>query len=186
MNTLVFRLAVEGVPAPAREPDAAGGADGGDDDADGGATRVYSADLVWDPQGGQEERLGVRPAAVHPDILLLKLAPGQRVELEAHAVKGVGADHAKFSPVSTASYRLLPRVTLDDARPFDGAEADALVARCPVGVFDIEDLAGEFVGPTRVPFPPPHPPKRERERERHPQTQPAREGSAAANSPLYS
>jgi hypothetical protein len=37
----------------AREPDAAGGADGGDDDADGGATRVYSADLVWDPQIGR-------------------------------------------------------------------------------------------------------------------------------------
>lgn len=29
-----------------------------------------------------------------------------------HAVLGIAKDHAKFSPVSTASYRLLPHITL--------------------------------------------------------------------------
>ena len=79
-------------------------------------------------------------APVHGDILLVKLAPGQEIELEAHAFKGIGKDHAKFSPVATASYRLLPRITLSAEQPFLDAEADALAARCPLGVFAVEDI----------------------------------------------
>lgn len=49
---------------------------------------------------------GVLP--VHDDIVIAKLRPGQRIEFEAHCRKGIGKDHAKFSPVATAAYRLLP------------------------------------------------------------------------------
>ena len=55
--------------------------------------------------------------------LLTKLKPGQEIELEAWCEKGVGKTHAKSSPVATASYRLLPEVTLaapvkgDDVKP---------------------------------------------------------------------
>ena len=100
---------------------------------------MYASALVWEPQGGQVERLGGRPAApVHGDIVLAKLAPGQVIEFEAHAVKGIGKVHAKWSPVATASYSLLPAVTLLDT--FVGEEADALKAACPMGVFDVEDI----------------------------------------------
>jgi hypothetical protein len=34
----------------------------------------------------------------------------QTIELEAHAVKGIGKVHAKWSPVATAWYRMLPEV----------------------------------------------------------------------------
>lgn len=34
----------------------------------------------------------------------------QEIELEAHAVKGMGKTHAKWSPVATAWYRMLPEV----------------------------------------------------------------------------
>ena len=40
---------------------------------------------------------------VHDDIIVAKLKPGQRIELEAHARKGYGKDHAKFSPVAKAT-----------------------------------------------------------------------------------
>ena len=104
-----------------------------------GTTRRYTSQLVWEPQGGQLERLGARPAApVHGDIVLVKLAPNQVIEFEAHAIKGIGKVHAKWSPVATASYSLLPAVTLLDT--FEGAEADALKAACPMGVFDVEDI----------------------------------------------
>lgn len=47
-------------------------------------------------------------SAVHSDIVIATLRPGQQIEFEAHCRRGVGKDHAKYSPVSTASYRLLP------------------------------------------------------------------------------
>lgn len=57
-----------------------------------------------------------------------------------HCRKGIGKDHAKFSPVATASYRLLPAVSLKGE--VTGEEADELVGKCPLNVFDIEDLGG--------------------------------------------
>jgi DNA-directed RNA polymerase alpha subunit len=74
---------------------------------------VYARDLVWCPQGDQATDLEHRPPkALYPDILIAKLRPGQTIELEAHGRRGIGKDHAKFSPVATASYRLLPRIEL--------------------------------------------------------------------------
>jgi DNA-directed RNA polymerases I and III subunit RPAC1 len=95
---------------------------------------VYSKDLVWVPQGDQLERLGqVRP--VHDDILLAKLRPGQTIELEAHGRRGIGQDHAKYSPVATASYRLCPHVEL--RQPVYDELADELVHVYEPGVFNV-------------------------------------------------
>ncbi|KAJ8470673.1 hypothetical protein OPV22_025016 [Ensete ventricosum] len=62
----------------------------------------------------------------------------QAIELEAHAVKGMGKVHAKWSPVATAWYRMLPEVVL--LKEVKGDDAEKLVKKCPVGVFDIEEL----------------------------------------------
>ncbi|XP_064990850.1 uncharacterized protein LOC135628214 isoform X4 [Musa acuminata AAA Group] len=72
------------------------------------------------------------------DIIIAKLGPGQAIELEAHAVKGIGKIHAKWSPVATAWYRMLPEVSL--LKEVTGDVAEKLVKKCPVNVFDIEDL----------------------------------------------
>ena len=77
---------------------------------------------------------------VHDDILLCKLREGQRITAECWAIRGTGAEHAKWSPVATASYRLLPDIQLTE--PVRGALAADLKAACPVNVFDIEDVAG--------------------------------------------
>jgi DNA-directed RNA polymerase I and III subunit RPAC1 len=102
---------------------------------------VYSRDLRWVPQEEQRELFEpdeIRP--VHPDILLLRMRPGQCVRLKAFAQKGIGRTHAKWSPVATASYRLLPEVTIrGEVR---GEAARTLVDACPMGVFDLEDVAG--------------------------------------------
>ena len=39
------------------------------------------------------------PAPTNLNILLAKLRPGQEIEMEMHANKGIGAEHAKWSPV---------------------------------------------------------------------------------------
>jgi DNA-directed RNA polymerases I and III subunit RPAC1 len=95
---------------------------------------IYSSDLTWVPQGDQEETLPpVRP--IHDDILVAKLRPGQAIELEAHGRKGIGKDHAKFSPVATASYRLMPKIEI--LRPIYDKDAEELVHLYEPGVFDL-------------------------------------------------
>ncbi|XP_020572091.1 DNA-directed RNA polymerases I and III subunit rpac1 [Phalaenopsis equestris] len=74
----------------------------------------------------------------HPDIIITKLGPGQSIELEAHAVKGTGKVHSKWSPVGTAWYRMLPEVKL--LKEVKGNDAEKLVKKCPVKVFDVEDV----------------------------------------------
>ena len=104
-------------------------------------SRVTSGDLEWIPQGDQEDRFRQSPIApVHDDILIAKLRPGQEIELEAWCEKGLGKTHAKWSPVCTASYRLLPEITIP--KPVTGDDATALKASCPTNVFDIEDIGG--------------------------------------------
>lgn len=99
---------------------------------------ALSGQLTWLPQGSQNEIFpeGVKP--VHDDIVVAKLRPGQRIEFEAHCRKGVGKDHTKYSPVATATYRLLPDIIL--TRPIKNEEAYELQNKCPMQVFDIEDL----------------------------------------------
>lgn len=97
---------------------------------------VYSRDMEWVPEGDQEQRFpgGVRP--VYEDILLAKLRPGQCIELEAHGRRGYGRDHAKFSPVATASYRLMPKIEL--IKGVYGKKAEELVGLYEPGVFRLE------------------------------------------------
>ena len=77
---------------------------------------------------------------IHDDILIAKLRPGQEIEMEMIATKGIGKTHAKWSPVCTAWYKLLPDIKLGDIR---GDEARELKKLCPMGVFDIEDLGND-------------------------------------------
>ncbi|KAG6336333.1 hypothetical protein ID866_2758 [Astraeus odoratus] len=86
---------------------------------------VLSSQLEWVPQGEQASVMASRPPApTNPNIVLVKLRPGQEIDMELHAVKGVGKDHAKFSPVATASYRLLPKIILNPAKPVPPSLAD--------------------------------------------------------------
>jgi DNA-directed RNA polymerase I and III subunit RPAC1 len=105
---------------------------------------VYARDFSFEPWERQTEKFGedvVRSS--HPDILVAKMRPGQHIELLMHAYKGTGQDHAKFSPVATATNRLLP--TLDILRPIVGADAKKF-ARCfPKGVIRLDKVTSEDV-----------------------------------------
>lgn len=108
---------------------------------------VYARDLKFEPQGNQLEKFKAPVVPADPDILLAKLRPGQEISLSVHCVLGIGADHAKFSPVATASYRLLPviditqRISGDDARKFQ---------KCfSTGVIGINDDSEAYVKDAR-------------------------------------
>jgi len=101
---------------------------------------VYAKDIVFEPIGRQERYFSGENAIVptNPDILIAKLRPGQVIDLTMHMHKGVGSDHAKFSPVATASYRLMP--TIDILRPIIGADAEKFVKCFPPGVIGLEKV----------------------------------------------
>ena len=67
-------------------------------------TTIYSKDL-------QSENLDITP--VSDKIPIVKLAPEQKIKLEAYARLGKGKDHAKWQPVSMCTYRYLPRIKID-------------------------------------------------------------------------
>jgi len=52
--------------------------------------------------------------------------------------KGIGKTHAKWSPVCTAFYRLMPDIRI--VSPIENEDAKELKTLCPLGVFDIEDM----------------------------------------------
>lgn len=102
---------------------------------------VYSKDMKWVPIGNQADVFpdAIRP--VHGDILLAQLRPGHELDIVMHCVKGIGQDHAKFSPVATASYRLLPEISL--LEPVEGEKAERLRACFSRGVMELEDRGGK-------------------------------------------
>ncbi|MQL71918.1 hypothetical protein Taro_004250 [Colocasia esculenta] len=130
----------------------------------GARITVKSDQLKWLPNGSELEMTTPNPSAKpksytlftcsqaslpefsdkpigpkHQDIIISKLGPGQAIELEVHAIKGIGKTHAKWSPVATAWYRMLPEVVL--LKEIEGKQAEELVQKCPVNVFqEIEDI----------------------------------------------
>ena len=94
---------------------------------------MSSNQLKWVPQGGQKGRFN-KVGLVHPNIILIKLRENQEVNLEIYAERGVGQKHAKWSPVSTCFYRLMPAISLNGN--FNHAKnTDALIDCCPSRVF---------------------------------------------------
>ncbi|XP_028133704.1 DNA-directed RNA polymerases I and III subunit RPAC1 [Diabrotica virgifera virgifera] len=99
---------------------------------------VYSKHIKWVPVGNQKERF--KEADVGPietDILIAKMRPGHELDLKLVAVKGVGRDHAKFSPVATAFYRLMPDIKL--VREVTGDAAYKLQSCFSPGVIGIRN-----------------------------------------------
>ncbi|RDA92864.1 hypothetical protein CP533_2856 [Ophiocordyceps camponoti-saundersi (nom. inval.)] len=113
---------------------------------------VYARDIVFVPTGKQTEYFAgenaIRP--VHPDILIAKLRPRQSISLSMHMHKGIGGDHAKFSPVATAYYRLMPTITITE--PILGDDAVKFAKCFAKGVIDLEDDSGELKAVVKNPM----------------------------------
>ncbi|CAM9019601.1 unnamed protein product [Wickerhamomyces anomalus] len=110
-------------------------------------SNVYAKDLKFEPQGNQLENFKNPVVPADPDILLAKLRPGQEISLRVHCILGVGSDHAKFSPVATASYRLLP--VIDITKPIVGEDAKKFQKCFSTGVIGIDSKGAAFVKDAR-------------------------------------
>ena len=88
---------------------------------------VYSGDL-------KSENPTIRP--VSDKIPIVKLAPGQRLKLEAYARLGRGQEHAKWQPVSACAYKYLPIITIT-FKKCDGC--GDCVKYCPQRILNLVD-----------------------------------------------
>lgn len=134
-NTIVLTLKVkcEWKPNPPVE---------GDPEEKYSHSNIYASDIKWIPTGRQAEMfedMDVQP--VNPGILIAKLRPGQQIDIHMHAVLGKGGDHAKFSPVGTATYRLMPRIEI--IRPILGQDALKFQKCFPEGVIGIDRVSAQ-------------------------------------------
>jgi len=85
-------------------------------------TTVYSGAL-------RSENPNITP--VSEKVPIVKMAPNQRIRLEAYARLGKGKNHAKWQPVSACAYKYLPQIKIN------GKKCDACgkcVEVCPKGV----------------------------------------------------
>lgn len=100
--------------------------------------KVLSGSIKWLPKGKQStmfKESDVGP--IDDDILISKMRPGHELDIKMLAVKGIGKDHAKFSPVATAFYRLLPDIKLN--RPVSVKEAFLLQKCFSPGVVGMDE-----------------------------------------------
>lgn len=89
-------------------------------------TVVYSRDLSsQDPK--------VVPAS--GDIPIVKLAPHQRLIVEAYARLGTGIENAKFQPVATVAYKYVPVVSIDKTKC---DRCGACVEICPKNILKLD------------------------------------------------
>jgi len=99
-------------------------------------TTVYSGHLKFQGfTGGLPSLAAVDVRPVSDLIPIVKLAPGQKVVLEAYARMGVGREHAKWQPVSVAAYKYYPRVLILRE---DCPDCKACAEACPKGVLKVE------------------------------------------------
>ncbi|XP_050294154.1 DNA-directed RNA polymerases I and III subunit RPAC1 [Anthonomus grandis grandis] len=98
---------------------------------------VYSKQIKWVPLGNQKNKFKESDIGpIHPDILIAKMRPGHELDIKLFAVKSNGKDHAKFSPVATAFYRLLPDIRI--VKPVEGEAALRLQKCFSQGVISIK------------------------------------------------
>jgi DNA-directed RNA polymerase II subunit RPB3 len=118
---------------------------------DRGVVDVTSNDL----RRISQEPFDVRPADLEGPILLLKLQKNQEIDIICNARKGIGKEHAKWSPVATCSFKHTPEIILNSQKIesiMNLNEKIEFVNSCPAKVFNLNEETIEIVKPGKCMF----------------------------------
>eukprot|EP01086_Lenisia_limosa_P011472 TRINITY_DN3743_c0_g2_i1.p1 TRINITY_DN3743_c0_g2~~TRINITY_DN3743_c0_g2_i1.p1 ORF type:complete len:314 (+),score=38.98 TRINITY_DN3743_c0_g2_i1:190-1131(+) len=108
---------------------------------------VTTEKLKWEDRD-TETGNDVRP--IDPPIVLCKLRKGQSIKLRAVAKKGIGKEHAKWSPVTCCVFAYQPQITINQhaVATLTFPQKKALIESCPTKALtttaaenvDVEDV----------------------------------------------
>lgn len=138
------------------------------DSSSGNVRKVTSRDLIIsnDPQhqhclsvqpvhdSGDEKRPGEQEDTSH-GILIARLARGQRIDMTCIARKGIAKAHAKWSPVCSVSYRIVPppvELELDRINAILPIEAKRELFEASHGLLQLDESTGfmDYEAPFRM------------------------------------
>ena len=115
-----------------------------DCDCEGKGCSLCQCTLTLEIEAGDEETivyardLSSQDPKIVPasgDIPLVKLAPKQRLIIEAYARLGTGMENAKFQSVATVAYKYVPLVTVDKSKC---DQCGACVEICPKNILRLD------------------------------------------------
>lgn len=116
-----------------------------------GVLDVTSLDLRAVSQTASE----VRAVDLDGPILIMKLKKNQEIDITCNARKGIGKEHAKWSPVATCSFKYTPEIILNYPRidmVMDSKDKQDFVNSCPAKVFNLNEESIEIVRPSKCMF----------------------------------
>ncbi|CAA0362223.1 unnamed protein product [Arabidopsis thaliana] len=107
---------------------------------------LYSADPTVTPVDFTSNS-STSDSSEHKGIIIAKLRRGQELKLKALARKGIGKDHAKWSPAATVTYMYEPDIIINEEmmNTLTDEEKIDLIESSPTKVFGIDLVTGQVV-----------------------------------------
>ncbi|CDY37227.1 BnaA09g08480D [Brassica napus] len=108
---------------------------------------LYSADATVTPVDFGVDSSGVADSGEQRGIIIVKLRRGQELKLRAIARKGIGKDHAKWSPAATVTFMYEPDIIINEDMmdTLTDEEKIDLIESSPTKVFDFDSATRQVV-----------------------------------------